>query len=525
MACEHDAKAQQKTLLNNLSAAAYKVPVHYEHKYCVKMNLPTTMWNAFRKYDQFHRRLSSLLQRVLEIQWHISSLPIKSVKHVETSIVAATLNKWLHIVTIVWKEMQNGSNPDNHKKIATVAQAFEKFLNKYKGRSSTQPGIQLFELESQNEKNDLQQIRSTVNPPTNDSSKRSYPTSLADYKIDSIVGRGSFGHVFLARDMACKPENSESGDTNLVAIKVMDKEEMIRRNQLFRISTERQCMALCAECPFIARLRGAFLSSQYIYLVQDFCEAGEMYYHLNFLEKFSPKVACFFTAECALALSHMHSRGIVFRDLKPENIMICEDGHIKLVDFGLSAVGISKPHSGSFSFVGTAEYFSPEMILKQGHGFAVDWWSLGMLLYEMLTGLPPWYSDTGDRMKVMNDIVTSKLVFPSGKVSPNALSLIHGLLHKLPLKRLGSRQDFKEVSSHPYFATIDFDKLAQKRIESPYIPLFRTPTRESSIMEEFSQLQTRATKGNLNPAEDSAFLRMIKCPAWLESFTFSERDL
>jgi serine/threonine protein kinase len=175
--------------------------------------------------------------------------------------------------------------------------------------------------------------------------------------------------VFLA-EPAAAPQLE--GSPHTFAVKMLDKAEMIERRQLARVEMERHCMSLADGCPFIVQLQAAFQSDTHLFLVQDLCPGGELYYHLDLHSKPSPKLARFYAAECAIALQHLHTRSVVYRDLKPENIMIAADGHVKLVDLGLSKSGVRHALRGALSFVGTMEYMAPEMIAKTGHGFAVD---------------------------------------------------------------------------------------------------------------------------------------------------------
>jgi serine/threonine protein kinase len=290
-------------------------------------------------------------------------------------------------------------------------------------------------------------------------------TSLEDLRLLKLVGKGSFGQVFLA-EPAAAPQLE--GSPPCFAVKVLDKAEMVQRRQLARVELERHCMSLAEGCPFIVQLQAAFQNDTHLFLVQDFCPGGELYYHLDLQSKLSPKLARFYAAECAIALQHLHARGVVYRDLKPENIMLAADGHVKLVDFGLSKAGVRHALRGALSFVGTMEYMAPEMIAKTGHGFAVDWWSLGMVLFEMLTGIPPWFSE--DRATVLFSIQHADVAFPQGQVSSSARAILRALLVKDARQRLGSARGLQELAEHVYFEPLDFAKLERKLIRPPFVP-------------------------------------------------------
>lgn len=198
-------------------------------------------------------------------------------------------------------------------------------------------------------------------------------------------------------------------------------------------------------------------------MVLDFINGGELFFHLKREGKFSEDRVRLYSAEIALALHHLHSQDIVYRDLKPENILVDSDGHICITDFGLSKE--IQPDGVTNTFCGTPEYLAPEVLKGQGHSTPVDWWSLGTLIYEMLTGLPPYYSQNINIM--YQKILNGELRFPDS-VSNDARDLIEGFLIRDPAKRLGG--DFEAVKKHPYFKEIDWEKLYRREIEPPFKP-------------------------------------------------------
>jgi serine/threonine protein kinase len=184
-----------------------------------------------------------------------------------------------------------------------------------------------------------------------------------------MIGKGSFGEVMLVRKKDTK---------TLYAMKILDKKNIIRRNQVEHTITERRVLGRTKH-PFIVTLHFAFQTGKKLYFVLDYCSGGELFFHLGRCGRLRESLACFYSAEITLALSHLHSVGIVYRDLKPENILLDKDGHVKLADFGLSKEGIPNGVSGTGSFCGTAEYLAPEILNRAGHGTGVDWWALGMV--------------------------------------------------------------------------------------------------------------------------------------------------
>ena len=216
-------------------------------------------------------------------------------------------------------------------------------------------------------------------------------------------------------------------------MKILLKQTVVKRKQVEHTKTERRVLGYTRH-PNIVTLHYAFQSRTKLYFVLDYCAGGELFFHLGRLGRFKEDMACFYTAQLVLALGHLHKLKVVYRDMKPENVLLDSKGNIKIADFGLSKEGIANSTSGTGSFCGTPEYLAPEILARRGHGTAVDWWSLGMILYEMLTGLPPWY--TRDRKLLYESIRRAPLTVPE-YVSPLAVSVLKGLLERNPAKRLG----------------------------------------------------------------------------------------
>ena len=238
--------------------------------------------------------------------------------------------------------------------------------------------------------------------------------------------------------------------------------------------------------PFIVGLKMAFQSRDKLYFVLDYCAGGELFFHLSKVGKFSESRAAFYAAEIVLALEYIHQLDIVYRDLKPENVLLDARGHVRLTDFGLSKEGISCSSSGANSFCGTPEYLAPEILNRQGHGNAVDWWSLGALLFEMLTGLPPFYCR--DRERLFQKIRQGHLEYPKS-LSHRATDLLKGLLTKDPTKRLGSgEKDAKPIKNHVFFSGIGWQKLASGETPPPWDPKINNSLDTSQFDEEFTNM-------------------------------------
>lgn len=286
-----------------------------------------------------------------------------------------------------------------------------------------------------------------------------------DFELLTVIGKGSFGKVMQVK-------KKDTGE--IFAMKVLRKEAIRARKQVAHTKAEKSILQKIQH-PFIVTLHYAFQTDDKLYMILDYINGGELFFHLKKEGRFPEHRVVLYAAEIVLALSHLHSLDIVYRDLKPENILIDSEGHIVITDFGLSKE--INPTEGTQTFCGTPEYLAPEVLKGQGHGCAVDWWSLGTLMYEMLTGLPPFYSQNINIM--YQKILNSELRFPS-YVSSEAQSLLDGLLTRDPTKRLGT-SDAAEIKKHPFFRSIDWDKLFKKEVEPTFKPKVKSEADISQI--------------------------------------------
>jgi RAC serine/threonine-protein kinase len=302
------------------------------------------------------------------------------------------------------------------------------------------------------------------------------PRRLDSFTLLKVIGKGSFGKVFLAK---------EKSTGQIFALKVLRKDFVVRRNQVEHTKTERSVLGY-VDHPFIVGMKMAFQSKDKLYFVLDYCPGGELFYHLGRLGRFPEHQARFYAAEIVLAISYVHQLDIIYRDLKPENVLLDDQGHVRLTDFGLSKEGISGSSSGANSFCGTPEYLAPEIVDRRGHGRAVDWWSLGALLYEMLKGLPPFYCQ--DRERLFEKIRKETLRFPPF-FSASAKSVLSGLLERDPDKRLGSGPtDAEEIKAHSFFSVIDWNKLQIGEITPPWKPPVQGSADTSQFDTEFTTM-------------------------------------
>jgi protein-serine/threonine kinase len=284
-----------------------------------------------------------------------------------------------------------------------------------------------------------------------------------DFKGLLQLGKGSFGEVYLV-------EKIDTGEQ--FALKVLRKDKVLGNNLVRYAFTERNILSAINH-PYIVRLNYAFQTPEKLAFVMEYCPGGDLGTHLAREKHFTEEKARFYTVEILLALEELHKHGIVFRDLKPENVVLDNEGHAKLTDFGLSKEGCEEGQLLR-SFCGSVAYLAPEMLRRTGHNRTVDWYLLGVVLYELIVGTPPYYSN--NREQLFNNIQRGKLVLPKN-MTEEAKSLIKALLHRDNTKRLGStKKDAEEIKEHPFFNGIDWnDFLAKKIPPPPAKPVRRVP--------------------------------------------------
>eukprot|EP00124_Ichthyophonus_hoferi_P001575 Ihof_evm14s85 gene=Ihof_evmTU14s85 len=282
--------------------------------------------------------------------------------------------------------------------------------------------------------------------------------TIDDFELLKVIGKGSFGKVMQVRKK----------DTGRVyAMKILTKSHLVERDEVGHTKSERAILASNAHCPFLVGLKFSFQTPEKIYLVLDYINGGELFFHLQNEGVFSENRARFYAAQLVLGLEYLHSMDVIYRDLKPENILVDYTGYIALTDFGLCKEDV-KHNETTNTFCGTPEYMAPEVLQQKGYGPAVDWWTIGVLLYEMMTGIPPYYDDNTNTM--YQKILFAQLIFPED-MTIAARDCIGGLLNRNPHERLGAGPNgARNVKSHMFFAQINWGDLWQKRIPAPWRP-------------------------------------------------------
>uniref|UniRef100_A0A8C4MMX3 non-specific serine/threonine protein kinase n=1 Tax=Equus asinus asinus TaxID=83772 RepID=A0A8C4MMX3_EQUAS len=311
---------------------------------------------------------------------------------------------------------------------------------------------------------------------------QSAPPSCSRPALRSLTAPTAYGKVFLVR----KAGGHDAG--KLYAMKVLRKAALVQRAKTQEHTrTERSVLELVRQAPFLVTLHYAFQTDAKLHLILDYVNGGEMFTHLYQRQHFKEAEVRVYGGEIVLALEHLHKLGIIYRDLKLENVLLDSDGHIVLTDFGLSKEFLTEERT--FSFCGTIEYMAPEIIRPHPGSArqAVDWWSLGILLFELLTGASP-FTLEGER-NTQAEVAGGGAPFPP-RIGPVAQDLLQRLLCKDPKKRLGAGpQGAQEVKNHPFFQGLDWAALAARKIPAPFRPQIRSELDVGNFAEEFTRLE------------------------------------
>ncbi|KAI0317286.1 kinase-like domain-containing protein [Amylostereum chailletii] len=281
---------------------------------------------------------------------------------------------------------------------------------------------------------------------------------LTDFEIKGTLGTGTFGRVLLVRHRA-----TPSGTTNVFAMKVLRKTEVIRLRQVEHVKAERYILSRVRH-PFIVDLYATFQDSLNIYMLLSYVPGGELFTHLRRAGRFTPDVTRFYLATIVLALRYLHSFNIIYRDLKPENLLLDSRGYLRLTDFGFAKVVDDR----TWTLCGTPEYLAPEIIQSDGHGKPADWWACGVLAYEMMVGYPPFFDETA--YGIYERILKGRVHWPRD-MDPLSRELIQGFLHPDRSKRLGNlTAGTRDVLEHPWFRGVDWEALERREIRAPIVP-------------------------------------------------------
>jgi serine/threonine protein kinase len=284
-------------------------------------------------------------------------------------------------------------------------------------------------------------------------------THLKDLNVMETLGTGTFGRVRLIQHRATG---------QYFALKVLKKYEVVRLKQVEHVLSEKAILAEINH-PFVVCMGAAFQDTTSLYMLLEYVIGGELFSHLRKAGRFSNDTTRFFGAQIVLALEYLHSLDIVYRDLKPENLLLDHNGYLKITDFGFA----KKVEDRTWTVCGTPEYLAPEIIQSKGHGKAVDWWALGVLLYEMLAGYPPFYDE--NPFGIYQKILAGKVDYPK-HFDPYAKDLIKKLLQPDRSKRYGNlKNGAEDIRKHKWFKGFDWEALVSLRMQAPIVPDVRSP--------------------------------------------------
>ncbi|KAJ2888342.1 cAMP-dependent protein kinase catalytic subunit [Coemansia asiatica] len=311
--------------------------------------------------------------------------------------------------------------------------------------------------------------------------QRSYEDThvqLSEFEVFRTVGTGSFGRVRLVR---------QRRTGKYYAMKVLKKGHVVRAKQVEHVNSERRILAEC-NCPFIVHMLGTCQDRVNLYFFMEYVVGGELFTYLRRYHRFPPPVAKFYAAEVLLALEYMHARNIIWRDTKPENILLDHRGHVKLTDMGFA----KKVMDRTWTLCGTPDYLAPEVIQAKGYGRSVDWWALGILIFEMIAGYPPFYDE--DHYRLYEKILAGRIQWPA-QFDPVARDLVSRLLTADLSRRLGNlHRGSADIKEHRWFAEVDWSRLAAREIPAPLIP----PQKVDGDTSNFDKYpETAETYGNM----------------------------
>ncbi|GAA5795108.1 hypothetical protein HPULCUR_000460 [Helicostylum pulchrum] len=338
------------------------------------------------------------------------------------------------------------------------------------------------------------------------------PVTIQDFQLIKVIGRGCMGKVLLVR---------HRNSSRLLALKAISKRAVIEQSQIIHIKAEQQILSDIASIhhPFLIKLHYSFQDMNQLFLVLDYHVGGDLATQLRINHMLPPDRCRFYTAEIILGIQELHRLGILYRDLKPENVLLTADGHLVLTDFGLSKQfydGLSLEEQRADTFCGTAEYLAPEILNGQPYSYQVDYWSMGTILFEMLTGITPFWAENRDDM--YRRIRSDRLQFPDF-IDIETADFIARLLKRDPNRRLGSGSDGAiRVRSDPYFEFIDWNLIYTKRIRPPYIPNLYSETDFSHFDSEFLRLTPR-----LSPVGSDYILSQSLDRAF-EGYSYTNRE-
>ncbi|KAM9761474.1 microtubule-associated serine/threonine-protein kinase 3 isoform 2-T2 [Menidia menidia] len=342
----------------------------------------------------------------------------------------------------------------------------------------------------------------------------------SDFETIKLISNGAYGAVYLVRHKETRQR---------FAMKKINRQNLVLRNQIQQAFVERDILTF-AENPFVVSMFCSFETRRHLCMVMEYVEGGDC---ANLLKNMGPlpvEMSRMYFAETVLALEYLHNYGIVHRDLKPDNLLITSMGHIKLTDFGLSKIGLMNMTTNLYEghmekdtreFIdkqvcGTPEYIAPEVILRQGYGKPVDWWAMGIILYEFLVGCVPFFGDTPEEL--FGQVVSDEIIWPEGDdaLPPDAQDMITRLLHQSPLERLGT-SGASEVKQHPFFLGLDWNGLLRQKAE--FIPQLEAEDDTSYFDTRSDRYHHLASDEDEETNDDESSLEIRQFSSWSHRFS------
>ncbi|XP_025419227.1 atypical protein kinase C isoform X2 [Sipha flava] len=323
--------------------------------------------------------------------------------------------------------------------------------------------------------------------------------SIADFELIRVIGRGSYAKVLMVELKKTKC---------IYAMKVIKKALVTDDEDIDWVQTEKHVFETASNHPFLVGLHSCFQTASRLFFVIEFVRGGDLMFHMQRQRRLPEEHARFYAAEISLALNFLHTKGIIYRDLKLDNVLLDHEGHIKLTDYGMCKEGI-RAGDTTCTFCGTPNYIAPEILRGEDYGFSVDWWALGVLLYEMLAGRSPFdiagASENPDQNTedYLFQVILEKTIRIPRSLSVKAASVLKGFLNKNPIDRLGCNRDtgFYDIITHPFFKSIDWEILEQKQVSPPYKPRLDSDRDLANFPPEFTDEPVHLTPDDLRVIE------------------------